>query len=210
MGKAKKGIYGPITGKVNNLVWFTRYGQDYVRSKGVRTAPLSTLQKANCGDMAVLMAFFKNIKPFLKVGFANQAIGTTLNYHNVATAYNKTNAIHHVEGKAEINFAQVLLSDGIALEPQQAAMTRTEQGLKFTWAYDALLDWESGKDQTMLMAYFPKSKDAVYICSGARRSEGKDLLEIHPSIRGQRMEVYLAFITDERTDVSRSLYLGQV
>jgi hypothetical protein len=210
MGKAKNGLYGPITGKVSNLVWFRRYGQDYVRTKGVRTAPLSTLQKANCSDMSVLMNFFKNIKPFLKTGFANQGIGTTLNYHNIATAYNKTHAIHLIDGKVEIDFAQVLLSAGRVSEPEDAAVLLSDKGLEFTWNYDETRDWESRKDQAMLMAYFPESNEARYMTSSARRADGKDLLALHASYLNTRMEVYLAFITDDRTDVSMSVYLGRI
>jgi hypothetical protein len=210
MGKAKNGIYGPISGKVSNLVWFRRYGQDYVRTKGERTAPLSTLQKANCSDMAVLMAFFKSIKPFLKVGFGNLALGTTLNYHNIATAINKMNAMQLVDGKVEMNFSQVLLSAGDAVEPRDPQVELSERGLEFTWAYDGVAEWGSRKDQTMLMAYFPESNDATYVCSGARRADGKDLLELHVSDLNKHMEVYLAFVTDDRTDVSKSIYLGRI
>jgi hypothetical protein len=210
MGKAKNGVYGPITGKLSNLVWFRRYGQDYVRTKGVRTAPLSALQKANCSDMAVLMAFFKNIKPFIKAGFGNLAMGTTLNYHNIATALNKTNAIQSPDGKAEVDFAAVLLSAGDALEVRDPAVQLLDNGLEFTWNYDAIADWASRKDQTMLMAYFPESNEATFVCSGARRADGKDVLELHSSYLNKRMEVYIAFTTDERTDVSRSVYLGRI
>lgn len=210
MGKAKNGIYGPISGKVSNMVWFRRYGQDYVRKKGVRTAPLSASQKANCNDMALLMAFFKNIKPFLKAGFDSLTKGTTLNYHNMATAYNKLHAIRLEDGKAKIDFERVLLSAGEALEPQNAEVQLSEKGLEFTWSYDEVQEWTSRKDQTMLMAYFPGSNDAKYDCSGARRSEGKDVLEIHPSLLTKHMEVYMAFVTDNRSNVSRSIYLGSI
>jgi hypothetical protein len=210
MGKAKNGIYGPISGKVKNMVWFTRYGVDYVRTKGKRTAPLSAQQKANCSDMKILMAFFKNMKPFLKAGFAQQVAGTPLNYHNVATAYNKIHALRMVDGKAEIDFAEVLLSAGNAKKPQDAQVQLSEKGLEFTWAYDAIEDWESRKDQAMLMAYFPESNEAIYDCSAARRSEAKDLLELHATYLNRQMEVYVAFTTADRADVSTSVYLGSI
>jgi hypothetical protein len=210
MGKAKYGVYGPITGKLSNLVWFSRYGQDYVRTKGERTAPLSASQKSNCRDMAVLMDFFKNIKPFLKAGFGHLAAGTTLNYHNLATACNKTQAIAHDGDQTSIDFSAVVLSDGQALEPQEPAVELTPSGLEFTWAYDKVADWASGKDQVMLMAYFPASQEAVFTTSGARRTAGKDILELPVSLRTQRMELYIAFQNDERTDACRSVYMGKL
>lgn len=210
MGKAKYGVYGPITGKVSNLVWFSRYGLDYVRTKGERTAPLSALQKANCRDMAVLMDFFKNMKPFLKAGFGHLAVGTTLNYHNLATACNKLQAITHEAGESRINFEAVLLSDGGAMEPKDPTVRLSDHSLEFNWMYDEAIDWTSKTDQVMLMAYFPESNEAVYSTSGAKRSEMRDVLLLPSSLRTKRMEVYIAFQNDERTDASRSLYLGQL
>lgn len=210
MGKAKYGVYGPITGKLSNLVWFSRYGRDYVRTKGVRTAPLSATQKTNCRDMAVLMDFFKNMKPFLKAGFGHLAAGTTLNYHNLATACNKTQAIKHEGDHSLIDFEAVLLSDGGSLEPQDPTVLLTEHGLEFTWTYDEVADWASKTDQVMLMAYFPESNEAVYTTSGAKRSEMREVLALPSSLKTKHMEVYIAFQNDERTDASRSMYLGKL
>jgi len=210
MGKAKYGVYGPITGKLSNLVWFSRYGRDYVRTKGERTAPLSPAQKTNCRDMAVLMDFFKNMKPFLKAGFGHLAVGTTLNYHNLATACNKTQAIIQEGDQSRIDFEAVLLSDGGALEPLDPIVQLSENGLEFTWAYDDVADWTSKTDQVMLMAYFPETNEAVYTTSGAKRNEMRDVLALPPSLRSKRMEIYMAFQNDERTDASRSLYLGEL
>ena len=210
MGKAKYGVYGPISGKLSNLVWFRRYGQDYVRTKGVRTAPLSPTQQANCRDMTLLMDYFKNIKPFLKAGFGHLATGTTLNYHNLATACNKVQAIAHDGDQARIDYAAVVLSEGQALEPQEPNVVLTQSGLEFTWTYDSVADWTSRNDQVMLMAYFPESNDAVYTTSGARRSQREDILELPLSFRSKRMEVYMAFQNDDRTDASPSLYLGKL
>jgi hypothetical protein len=210
MGKVKNGIYGPISGKLSNLVWFSRYGQDYVRTKGVRTAALSAAQEANCKDMAVLMALFKNIKPFLKAGFENQGHGTTLNYHNIATARNKKTAIVLIDGKPEIDFQKLLLAEGNALAPQAPSMLLSAEGIEFTWDYDNLVDWRFRNDQAMLIAYFPESNDAIFETSGAKRAQGKDLLRIPSILLNRRMEVYLAFVKDTRRDVSRSFYMGRV
>jgi hypothetical protein len=210
MGKAKYGVYGPITGKLSNLVWFSRYGQGYVRTKGLRTAPLSAAQKTNCRDMALLMDFFKNMKPFLKAGFGHLAAGSTLNYHNLATACNKTQAIEQVDGQSRIVFEAVVLSDGTALKPQDPTVLLSNNGLEFTWAYDEVTDWRSRTDQVLLMAYFPESNEAVYTTSGAKRSEMREFLVLPSSLKAKTMEVYIAFQNDERTDASRSLYLGKL
>jgi hypothetical protein len=210
MGKSNNGIYGPVSGRVGNLVWYVARGQGRVRGVGERTAKLTDSQHLNCNKMSLLMKFFKYIKPFLKVGFINETKGTLLNYHNVATACNKTNAVTHVDGMPVIDYANLILSRGNLLEPQQALVERTEDGLKFSWDYDPIKHWPWRADQVMMMAYFPDSNDAEFTTSGARRSAGEDFLKIHPSYGGKAMEIYISFVSDDRTNVATSIYLGRL
>jgi hypothetical protein len=210
MGKSNNGIYGPISGRVANLVWYTVRGQGRVRSLGEHTAILSGPQNLNCNKMSVLMKFFKNIKPFLKVGFINETAGTLLNYHNVATACNKTNAVSQVEDALLIDYANVILSRGSALEAQNPSVEKTAIGLRFSWDYNPDEHWYSRTDQVMMMAYFPESNDAEFVTSGARRSAGQDFLNIHSAYANRLMEIYISFVTDDRTDVANSMYLGSL
>jgi hypothetical protein len=210
MGKSKNGIYGAISGRVGNLVWYVARGEGRVRGVGERTAKLTDSQHQNCNKMSVLMKFFKNIKPFLKVGFINETEGTLLNYHNVATACNKTDAVIQVDKVLVIDYPKVLLSRGNCLVPQQPLVKKTPSGLTFSWEYDAIEHWTSRADQVMMMAYFPESNEAEFFTSRARRSAGQDFLSIHPSFANKAMEIYISFVSDDRTDVATSRYLGSL
>jgi hypothetical protein len=209
MGKTKNGIYGPVSGLVANLVWYEARGQGRVRGVGVRKAKLTGPQHLNCNKMTVLMDFFKNIKPFLRVGFINETKDTLLNYHNVATACNKSNAIIQVDDNVVIDYPNVILSRGNALKPLNPSVEKTTGGMQFSWDYDPIEHWDSRADQVMLMAYFPESNQAEYVTSGARRSAGQDYLDIHSSFANQPMEIYISFVLDDRTDVATSMYLGR-
>lgn len=210
MGKCKNGIYGPISGRVGNLVWYSARGQGRVRTVGERIAKLTAAQRVNCNSMATLMNFFKYLKPFLKVGFINETHGTLLNYHNVATACNKATALIRVDDAATVDYAKIILSRGNALPPQNPQVEKSNEGLKFSWDYDVLKHWESRADQVMMMAYFPESNDATFVTSGARRSAGYDVLNIHPSNANKAMEIYISFVSDDRTAVATSMYLGRI
>jgi hypothetical protein len=210
MGKAKYGIYGPITGRVGNLVFYELNGDHVVRGKGEKSDKLSEAQKSNCLDMAVLMRFFKTTKPFLRVGFANEAKGTNRNFHNIATGYNKMNALIRKNGQPDVDYSKILLSRGTALEPQNVTLALTAAGLKFSWDFDHEAQWSARADQVMMMAYFPESNEAVYTTSGAKREAREDILEIHPSYLDKRMETYISFVTDDRENVSISFYLGRI
>ena len=62
----------------------------------------------------------------------------------------------------------------------------------------------------MMMAYFPELNEAMFVTSGARRSKGEDILEIKPSRLDAKMETYLAFVGDDRSNVATSVYTGEI
>ena len=90
-----------------------------------------------------------------------------------------------------------------------AEVVEVEGGLKFTWSYDETADWERQEDQVMLMAYLPNKGTAVFIYSGARRNAREATLAINSSFLGEEVETYIAFISDDRTRISKSVYTGK-
>jgi hypothetical protein len=210
MGKARKGVFGPIQGRISNLVFYTLNGQQVVRIKGMRDDEPTLAVKINNMAWTILMDFFQLVKPFLKVGFANEGKGTRLNYHNIATSYNKLNAIKVINDWPFLDYEKLLLSKGTAMPPQNLAVEPVDAGLKFSWDYSETEHWESRTDQTMLMAYLPEENYAFYTTAGAQRKQQTDVLEIIPEYRNKIMEVYFAFVTEDRNNVSTSLYLGRL
>ncbi|MDB5020478.1 MAG: hypothetical protein JWQ28_1605, partial [Pedobacter sp.] len=45
---------------------------------------------------------------------------------------------------------------------------------------------------------------------GAKRNSGQDFLKIHPSYADKAMEIYISFVSDDRTRVATSMYLGRL
>jgi hypothetical protein len=62
----------------------------------------------------------------------------------------------------------------------------------------------------MLLAYLPEEEMAFYTTSGARRGTGEETLEVCSGQPGQVFETYIAFISDDRRKVSKSIYTGQI
>jgi hypothetical protein len=210
MGKAKNGIFGAINGKVGNVVFYNLNGEDLVRTIGDNTGKLSKAQLANCDRMSMIVQLFSKIKPFIKVGFANEAKGTNKNYHNIATSYNKAHAIGLIDGELAFDYESLRLTHGTALAPRDPSFEAVSEGLQFNWTYVDHEDWYARKDQVMMMAYFPDDNDATFITSGARRAAKQDVLDIHPTYRSKRMEIYISFVSDDRESVATSVYLGRL
>ena len=62
----------------------------------------------------------------------------------------------------------------------------------------------------MLMAYLPKQETALFMYSGPRRTEREATLTVPQSFLGEEIETYIAFISDDRAMVSRSVYTGKL
>ena len=204
------GPNGPANGKISNSVFYQLNGQQIIRGLGEKKKFKSPKLLAQNQSMRILMALFAKIKPFIKAGFKNEAAGTIRNFHNLATAHNRMHAIGFENDAPYIRYDQLLLSRGNALVPDNPAVKLTEQGLQFSWAVDPDLPWLSNQDQVMMLAWFPGISESIYSVAGAFRRTGTDLLSLSPAYLELPMEVYMAFVSEDREQVSNSIYLGPI
>jgi hypothetical protein len=207
MGKVSNGILGAVRGKVNNLVFYPLNGQELVRVVGTKKTIRSDAVKAQNNSMALLMSFFSKINVYLRAGFKNEAKSTIYNYHNLATSYNKINAISIIDNLPQIDYSKILLSRGTALPANDPRVELAAEGLHFEWETDENIPWIANQDQAMLMAYFPEINEAIFNLAGAKRIEGSDVLNLPSAFRDLRMETYLSFVSVDRESVSNSTYL---
>jgi len=210
MAKANNGILGAVSGKVGNLIFYIQAGEACVRTAGKRRAALTPAESINTERFALLMNLFRSMKPFLKLGFSSPDRSSKQNYHNRATSFNSKHAIETVNGRPEIAFEKVLLSQGSGMPAENAEVKMVEGTLQFSWTYDSVTDWEAATDQAMLMAYFPDANDAVYELAGAKRAACADVLQLPDSLTAQRMELYIAFASWDRERIADSMYLGRI
>ena len=204
------GSSGVATGKVANVVYYQLNGQKVIRGIGVKKKIKSKKLLAQQNCIKVLMQLFNKIKPFIKAGFKNEAAGTIYNYHNLATAYNRKHAITLSDQQATLHYDKLRLSQGHAALPAAPVVIPGPEGLRFTWDIQSELPWSATQDQVMMLAWFPEINEALFSTAGALRSSGSDQLPLPPSFRKLQMEVYMAFVSQDRESVSNSIYLGSI
>lgn len=209
MGKLLNGMYGPSTGTTGNITSYMLNGQNITRMKRTQRTHSSEKQLNNELRMKVLNNFFYSMKLYLKAGFSLIAKGTTKNYYNLAIAYNKKDALQGYYPDIVMDFPNVILSDGRLLPAENPMATRTVDGITFSWDNDSPL-WENGADQTMLMAYFPTSETVECRLYGSKRSEGQELMTLQERLREEPAHVYIFFVSPDRSEVSKSSYLGEI
>ncbi|WP_316843061.1 DUF6266 family protein, partial [Pedobacter gandavensis] len=208
MAIASHGPQGHYSGKVGNLVFYMLNGQPIVRLIGRKGKP-TILQKANYQKMEVTMKLLRNMGSFIKLGFGLQAKGTVHNAHNLATSYNKKQALKGEYPNISIDYSKVLLSQGKMPATRDLKITKLEDGLEISWD-PTQTDELDFNDSVMVMIYRPERGGAREYLNIARREEGKCFIPMYEGLLKEQMEPYIAFISADGERVSDSVYLGNL
>lgn len=210
MAKAPQGPFGSAHGSLGNLTFYNLNGQAVVRQKAEFHDNPSEAQLVVRSGIRTLMGFLKKVKPFIKTGFINESRGTVKSYFNVATSYNLPSSMKIEAGQYVMDYPKLKLSSGAVPLPENIQVALEAQGLKYSWDLNLTLDWKMQQDQAMMLAYFPTENESIIEISGARRSAGIDFLRLPNALMDKAMELYLAFVSDDRLQVSNSVYLGRI
>ena len=205
---------GPMVGFSGSVGGFTYYilpdGRTCVKRKNSKSSvPPTPLQIANRADTAMVSKFMKSFKEFISVGYQLEAKKNHQNPHNMMVRYIRKHAIEGVYPNRKINIAKVLVTNGKLPSAAETSVTVNEQGLTFKWSTELVRKLSHYSDQVMMLAYFPKIQETAYVLAGAQRHVGTDMLNLTGIKKGTAAEVYIAFITNDHTGISDSIYLGQ-
>lgn len=208
MATTENGPGGQHNGKLGNVVYYTLNGKSVARSIGVNLKPPTDLQLAARMKTKMRSELLCQLIDFINAGFAVSASEAKENAFNQAVKYNKTNLFKGVYPDLEIAYDQLVLSAGSLKPAQDWHVEQVAHGLQYSWATDPQMAWPEATDQVMLLAYFPKQEKVHFTLFGKDRLAGTDLLEIPPSLQGERMETYMSFIAADRKQVANSTYTG--
>lgn len=218
MGRVTGGAFGTFIGKVGYVVGYIRLGQSYVRNAPIKSKkPRTPGQRGVNQKFELVRKFISDTKEFINVGFRSAALGTGKTAQNVGTSWNLKQAIVGEHPKFKLDYSQILVSKGdlpVAIAP---IVEYVHPNLKFKWTVDPGQELIYERDQVMMLAYHPKNAKTFSVLSGNRRKFGEDELCVinlaHPrvlSADSDFVETYIAFISDDRNEISDSVYVGRV
>lgn len=206
MGSIDNGIFGAFKGKIGNLVSYNLKGKHVVRIIGRSTKPPTEGQLAEYQKMTVVNAFLKPILGFINSGFSFAVEGSTKNPYNEALSYNKKNALQGQYPDITLDYTKAMVSTGLLEPPFFPTVNLIANGIEFTWQVSSNVDWGIKNDRAMLLVFFPQKNEAIYILSGARRADGRDVIPLNPDQLNQSMACYISFMADDRKSVSNSVW----
>lgn len=210
MGILTNGPHGEVTGRVDNLVYYVLNGKNVVRKVGKSFKPATEAQLSSRKMTKLSSEFFGRVLDFIKVGYGIEALGTDKNAFNLVIKDNKKRMFKGNYPDLEIDYTQLMFSRGYLKTSEDLQASATPEGIAVSWAADPQMPWAESTDQVMILAYFPEEEKSVYKLFGNNRITGNELLPLPSSLNGKYAEVYTAFISADRKQISDSTYTGSV
>ena len=207
MALSPHGPHGPLIGKVGNLVSYILNGQVVTRMVGRKRTKHSKSQLANYQSMAVTMRLLRNMTDFINSSFEIEAKGTVKNQHNLATSYNKKQALKGEYPNISVDYSKVVLSYGKLEIAQNLKMEKTNTGLQISW------DTQGGQpnDMVMILIHQPVDEQSLTYINACRRDAGSYFIPFSDEKKLQeQLECYICFKSANGKQISNSVYLGNL
>jgi len=212
MGKISQGVLGGFSGNVGNVVGGSWKGIDYMRIKPASVAnPRTAGQVGQRSKFSIVLNFLQPMTEFLRVGFKLYAIKMT--QFNSAMSYNLNHAVSGTYPNFVIDYASSLVSRGQLIGAIGATATSTTAGVvDFTWTDNSGAGKSKAKstDKALLLIYNDTKGIAIYDLEGASRDSAGQTLAMPADFTGDNVEAFIGFISENRTEVADSVYIGSV
>ena len=208
MGKISQGILGGLSGKVGNIVGGSWKGIDYIRIKPSSvTNPRTEGQVNQRTKFATTLSFLQANKAFIKVGYKGFANRRT--EFNAAMSYILNNAITGTAPNFVIDYANALISRGSLSGVLNGATDLTTAGeATFSWGDNSAEGNANATDRAMVLVYNPSKKESIYTLTGGDRTVGTQTISLPNTYSGDNVELFMAFVSEDGSQVSNSIYLG--
>ncbi len=124
-------------------------------------------------------------------------------------SYVLNNAIGSIEPNFNVDYASALVSKGglsTVLNPTTDLATAGE--VTFNWDDNSAEGNANTTDKAMLLVYNPSKKEFISLTDRAYTTVGSQIVAIPTTYAGDRVELFMAFITADGSQVSNNTYLG--
>lgn len=210
MAKIRKGILGPVSGKIGPVVGATWKGIPYVRTKPKKKKKKqrSTAQIAAQEKLKLMNNILVPFHAYITVGFAHEAEAQT--EISAAFSANYHTMISGTYPELEVDYSKLALSVGKLPMVNDIHMElQTPEILKLTWKDDIIKN-TGFDDQLMLVAYSRELDMAYGFTGGVNRAQKQCVVQIVEPFVGKNLDVYLSMTSFNRKAVANSIYLGKI
>jgi len=208
MAKLLQGLFGPISGKAGNMVFFTRNGKCYVRSlPRPANKPATAKQVEQRSKFGMAVRFASPFKSMVRETLRSRKPELTgmnilikdILHHSLAGEY----------PDQRIDYSKVRLCRGYIPGVYHPEIRLAATGkLKLDWPADPGMNALSS-DQLIVAVYRESLNQCWYdLRTGVSRCQGTCTVSIPRSFSSRETHVWIAFRSAERALYSDSQYLG--
>lgn len=209
MAQIKHGALGKVSGKIGNISFSTWKDQTIVKERPSKSKkPASKKQLEQRLKMAKANQFMRTIKEVITLGYRDLTVKMT--GYNAAVRNLLKNAVNgnYPDYSIDYTLVQICRGEIIQIFKPVASSAKTDT-VTFTWTTKNGMGKSRPGDKAILVAYCEAMKVSAYMVDGPARSTGTADLEL-PGFSGQTVHTWVAFISEDGSDVSDSVYAGKV
>lgn len=199
-----------VVGKLGNKVGYYLNGQFVMRTIGQFTGKPTMLQLSVRQAVKATSAFLDPLMDFISIGFGPEGKKTRTSAQNQAFSYIRKNAVTGTYPNVHINFSKVLLTRGYLPLPLDIRISNDERGISCSWDVSIQIPGSHWADQVMIAVYCEELGKSMFLTAGAQRYHGNEHMPVFNIPKGNILEVYVSFISEDRKRIADSLYMGQL
>lgn len=208
MATYKKGINGPLSGKVGNVIASSWRGINYF--KGLNSSvskPATPAQLYQRALLAMVSAWLKPLRDLIWVGF--QVFSGTKTPMNGAISFIMTEATIRDADSARLDFSKVIFSRGELLMSIITEVLYLESGsLQVKWRDVAGSVFAKGNDMANFVIYNEAKEKFVTFENITERAVGEVTLRLPKGFKGDELHCYMHYVSLDGKAVSTSIYFG--
>jgi len=209
MAKLHDSLFGSGKGSIGKVVVYSMHGKTYIRSRPSHYKDAKTRsQLAQREVMNVVTEYMSPFKELFRITYAGVAVGKAP-YH-AAKSYLMNHALEGEYPDQRINLKKALISKGPVMLPSEIQITRQQEGLLFTWDTTTDNKYAKTRDTLIVISRAKKNHIVDYQCTGVYRRDGKFLWQSGFQNPSDKFDIWVAFRNYGETELSDSLYLGEV
>lgn len=208
MAKLLKGLFGPISGKVGNMVFVTRNGKSYVQSMPQPSHRKPTeRQLEQRTRFGMVMGFATLFKTMVQVTLKSRK--PVLTGMNVMVKDILQHAVTGEYPSQQIEYSKVRFTKGyVAGAYHPEVYLAGKEILKLYWAEDLSFNAFSS-DQLIVVLYRESLNECWFdLRTGVSRWKGSSVIRIPEAFASRETHVWIAFHSPEQRRYSNSQYLG--
>ncbi|MBB6236058.1 hypothetical protein HDC90_000664 [Pedobacter sp. AK013] len=208
MARLKDGALGGFSGKVGSVIGYSYRNKDYIRSVPTQSKKAPTLkQLASRARFKFFNEWRNPLSGFFNVTFKNQS-----GAHSAQNAAHRLNKeiITGVYPDFAIDYSKVIISKGALPPVLDLQMRHENEMLHFTWQPNLIAPALGTDLMAILVCHSNNLNFFQASLNAAERHSSKCAFKLDDTSRGEKIEIYATFLSNDRERACNSQYMGSI